>query len=146
MNSLQIRRALRSNRQTNKVFRDVIAANELPENDEQRGLYVVNTDESHLPGEHWTAIHFAGDNIVYFDSYGRPPHPTIMDWLDNKAPGKNVYYFQKRIQGLLKTCGHYCIYFALCLVDRSKTLNIFSDHLISNDVQVIRVTKKYFPL
>ena len=102
MNSIQIRRALRSNQQTNKVFRDVIAANELPENDEQRGLYVVNTDESHLQGEHWTAVHFAGDNVVYFDSYGRPPHPTIMDSLDKKAPGKNVYYFQKKIQGLLK--------------------------------------------
>ena len=35
--------------------------------------YIVNTDISTDPGEHWVAIYFRRDQDIYFDSYGRPP-------------------------------------------------------------------------
>ena len=38
--------------------------------------YVINTDESHLPGTHWIAVYFPEDKnngVEYFDSYGLPP-------------------------------------------------------------------------
>ena len=35
--------------------------------------YIVNTDISTDPGEHWVAIYFRRDQVIYFDSYGRPP-------------------------------------------------------------------------
>ena len=35
--------------------------------------YIVNTDISTDPGEHWVAIYFRRDQAIYFNSYGRPP-------------------------------------------------------------------------
>ena len=35
--------------------------------------YIVNTDISTDPGEHWVAIYFRRDQVIYFHSYGRPP-------------------------------------------------------------------------
>ena len=34
--------------------------------------YIVNTDISTDPGEHWVAIYFRTDQVIYFNSYGRP--------------------------------------------------------------------------
>ena len=35
--------------------------------------YIVNTDIILDPGEHLVAIYFRRDQVIYFDSYGRPP-------------------------------------------------------------------------
>ena len=35
--------------------------------------YIVNTDISTGPGEHWVVIYFRRDQAIYFNSYGRPP-------------------------------------------------------------------------
>jgi len=76
MNTTQINCALKSNR----IFRGVFARDQL-ENvslDRYPIAFVVNTDKSSGPGEHWVAI-FIDQNGrgYYFDSYGRPPLKEI---------------------------------------------------------------------
>ena len=35
--------------------------------------YIVNTDLSDDPGEHWVAVYFRDNRVIYFDSYGMSP-------------------------------------------------------------------------
>ena len=49
--------------------------------------YIVNTDKSDQPGEHWIAIYFYNDKkAFYFDSYGIPPlHNDITTFLERNS-------------------------------------------------------------
>ena len=48
--------------------------------------YIVNTDISTDPGEHWVAIYFRRDQVIYFDSYGRPPEEQyVLPFLERNS-------------------------------------------------------------
>ena len=54
-------------------FGGVYPRDRLPSGSTRRS-FVVNTDTSDRPGEHWVCIHFGEDGVAeYFDSYGLPP-------------------------------------------------------------------------
>lgn len=72
--------------------------------------YIINTDNSTDPGEHWVAVYFRGDQAIFFDSYGFPPEedyilPFIQRnarrWIQNTEPLQSPWS---------KTCGMWCIY------------------------------------
>ena len=50
--------------------------------------YIVNTDISTDPGEHWVAFYFRRDQVIYFDSYGRPPEEQyVLPFLERNSTG-----------------------------------------------------------
>ena len=60
-------------------------ADELPIK-EFPGAYVVNTDESNQPGQHWVAFFTINDTIECFDSFGSNPGEYsvhIARWLED---------------------------------------------------------------
>ena len=71
MNGAQIERALRQDRFVSQSFLGV-AVDRLPVK-EFPGSYVVNTDETDQPGQHWVAFHTVDDTIECFDSFGKNP-------------------------------------------------------------------------
>ena len=79
--------------------------------------YIINTDDSDQPGEHWVAIYFKGNTATYFDSYGLPPFEQHMkSFLDNNTHSwtRNNVRLQS---GNSAMCGVYCI-FALDVLAR----------------------------
>ena len=74
--------------------------------------FIVNTDESNLPGEHWFAI-FVPKNgpIEYFDSYGIPPyHKEIYDFF--KVNKRRFIYNNIQIQHNNSiNCGKFALYY-----------------------------------
>ena len=120
MDTLEIEKTL----QSIDWFRGVFACNMLP-----KGIvynrpagYVVNTDPSTLPGEHWVAIylplHGPGE---YFDSFGQPPiNREIVNFLDKNSPSGWIYN-TVQIQEAVSTstvCGNYTILFLLSKLTR----------------------------
>jgi hypothetical protein len=73
--------------------------------------YIIHTDSSDQPGEHWIAIVFDQKNeAIYFDSYGLPPQQQeIVSFMTNNS---NKWSFNKqRLQGVFSTvCGLYCLF------------------------------------
>ena len=114
MNTLQIERLLLRDEQCSPILGGVFAAdvfaNELASNNETRGLYVVNTDDSSRPGMHWVALCITGKEVEFFDSYGLPPdlYPNIADALNILRIPK-VYNATRIQQPLTDVCGQYCI-------------------------------------
>ena len=66
MNTAEIYKACKSN----KVFGGVYAKDTYRQVPKQAKLYVVNTDPSWSPGEHWFVVDHTQEPCVVFDSYG----------------------------------------------------------------------------
>jgi hypothetical protein len=91
----------------------VCAKDELPHRMPQvNQAYVINTDDSHLPGTHWVAVYFPQEGCVeYFDSYGLPPlDDDIIDFMRRNA--QTTRFNNVKLQGIdYMVCGQYCVYF-----------------------------------
>lgn len=124
LNTEQIRRALRNHRITSGYFDDVYACDTLPAMEPETG-YVMNTDPSHLPGEHWIAMYLGRDGVLqYMDSMGMQPPGSLKKY--------KIRTLFNRVQGILPFCGYYCLLFILS-VKKPCVLNVLDNHCSSND-------------
>ena len=83
MNASEIEDALRSNRFAREYLVGVFAADQLPTK-EFPGGYIVNTDTSSQPGQHWVAFFTTEEGTECFDSFGENPSAYseyIPEWL-----------------------------------------------------------------
>ena len=70
MNTLQIERLLKKDLKSKTIFKKVCALDQL-EKPTFPSAYVINSDPSSKPGEHWVAVYFdKRGRGEYFDSYG----------------------------------------------------------------------------
>ena len=72
--------------------------------------YIVNTDLSDDPGEHWVAVYFRENRVIYFYSYGMPPDiDYILPFIKRNSSGwiQNSEMLQDPWS---KTCEMWCIY------------------------------------
>lgn len=74
--------------------------------------YVVNTDPSTKPGQHWVAFYSSAPSqtIEFFDSYGNKPSAYPHIRLPTNVPAgvySNIAFQSKRSA----VCGHYCIFY-----------------------------------
>jgi hypothetical protein len=132
MNSIQIDKILRNNRDTKPLFRGVYAADTLIEVKTNRPPYccVVNSDKHSEPGTHWMAIFVPSEHKVeFFDSFAEHPNASIEKFLDS---------FRYRTTNHIKvqlsfdtSCAAHVIYF---LVNRCRgaTFNAITRRLASN--------------
>ena len=72
------------------------------------GGYVVNTQTSNLPGEHWIAFNVKPHSIDVFDPFGiYYPSALVSRVLRS---GKTVNFSRKKCQYILtNNCGHLCL-------------------------------------
>ena len=144
MRTKQLKKALRSHRDMQKIFKDVYASDKLPRIPKQKTLALIaNTDPSHKPGQHWVAVFFNKTTVYYFDSYGRSPTGTPFQKLMTYRKRKKM--FGRRIQGDGRVCGYYCLYFILTMLHQC-TFACFGDNLNANDRYVLQFVKKHFSI
>ena len=83
MNASEIEDALRSNRFAREYLVGVFAADQLPTK-EFPGGYIVNTDTSSQPGQHWVAFFTTKEGTECFDSFVENPSAyseNTAEWL-----------------------------------------------------------------
>mgnify|MGYP003329774553 CR=1 FL=1 len=144
MYTAQLKRALERNRETRRLWIEVLPRDLLPRRVPKRPTVIIaNTDTSAQPGKHWVAFYFTDKCVWYFDSYGRPPMaPELKRMMTLR---KQHRHFKRRIQGTGGVCGEYCLYFVLTRMT-SMTFDCFGKDLEANDRIVKRVVKRYFYL
>lgn len=149
------------------IYGGTVAIDQLPTRlPSKPTLFIVNTDPSHLPGEHWLAI-LASDKTLeqaaslqhpvlsineHFDSAGQAPGAEIQSFLNsfscvNKrvctSSYKSYMYNHLRVQDFNSdSCGLFCLMFAYYRsrnVSFSSFLSMFSSDLSENESIV-----KYF--
>lgn len=143
MNSKDISRVLGRDIHTRRVFRGVFPRDRLPRqvNTRRPSAFVINTDRSTGPGEHWVCVWFDGlGQAEYFDSFGLPPvHPAIENFM-LKHSSAHVYN-PRLLQDLTSSaCGLYVLYYVLMKsrgASLFRTLRVFSpNRLWGNDRRV----------
>ena len=140
MNTLQIERLLKRDAASRYLFRKVCALDEL-EPASFPSAYVINSQTSDQPGEHWVAVYFDRHGRgEYFDSYGLPPEILGLEPYMNQNASRGWIYNRKTLQGMFSTtCGHYCVYYLLfrCRgVPLHAIVSPFTANLYDNDRRV----------
>lgn len=105
-------------------------------------VFILNTDHSEGPGEHWCMAYFQKSGICeFYDSFGYPPHVYGFNTeFDRHAT--QVLYSAKQVQGWdSSACAYYCIYFAMkrCRgVSMQAILNTFSSVNFKRNDDIVR--------
>ena len=150
MDSQQLEKAIHSDPCLSTLrHKEVLAADELSLI-KSPGAYIVNTDPSHLPGQHWIAIFVsANGSMEIFDPLGYPPrhYPFLKTYLR----GKNFTHNTKRWQlSGTSTCGQHCLFYLYhrCRGWTLSQLNNFYWHsdLSQNERLVLIFVEHYFSI
>ena len=130
---------------TASQFEGVFAADQIPKHVRSYpASMIVNTDPSHLPGEHWLALHFPSpEEVKFFDSYGFPP-TAYGDCFTKALEHKQVTRNQKSLQSAdSNVCGYYCIFF-LYYKARGKSIPQIEKVFHNEDHLVVQFVRTHF--
>lgn len=145
MNAEELTHLLTSNPITRTYFGGVVPQDQLQHlkiDSKKTSFYVVNTDYTGQPGEHWTVIFLQKDSIPeFFDSLANRPQAygeNFTNFLIQQGP--NFLISRKRIQAKNSSaCGHFCVYYAFfrCLMySMEQILDMFSwTKYLRNDIK-----------
>ena len=92
-------------------FIGVFPINLLPSTTKRPCGFIVNTDSSNLPGQHWIAVVLTRDGRgEVFDSFGELPPSELCIWM-NKHCVSGWTFSKNFIQNIYsKLCGSYCLF------------------------------------
>ena len=144
--SFTLMEMLKADPKTRRVLGAVLPVDWLPKYRLRRKprLFIINTDESTGPGEHWVLVFFTGHNHgIYFDSYGSDVLDTrIQDFININCYG---YVCNKRhLQGSFSlTCGHFCFYVGRRLARGFSLRRILSAFSYNTDYNDFLVSKDF---
>jgi hypothetical protein len=73
--------------------------------------FIINTQTSNLPGEHWLAVSYQEGGLVFaFDSFGIYYPRILRAYLESLRRSRKVHYNTVQYQEIHeRTCGQYCI-------------------------------------
>jgi hypothetical protein len=141
MNTQQLNDILGTDGGTRKLYKGTFAMDKVPPIVD--GIYVVNTDCSHLPGQHWVCYYVDNSKIEFFDAYG-----NVTDFYIGLPEADQCNL--KKLQGSRSSsCGQWCV---LYLLYRSRgftmtqIVRLFSEDLDDNDHTVVEFVNERFGL
>ena len=147
MNTLQLIDALKKRKFVRRTFCGVIPIDLLGVKKINKNCsFIVNTDDSSKPGEHWFAIYMPKNlPVEFFDSYGiKPKQKEILEFI--RFNGKRYKYNDKRIQGNNSiNCGLFAlffIYFRAKGYTMEQFLKLFTNNYLNNDLIVKKLYNK----
>lgn len=108
------------------------------------GFYIINLDNKHGNGTHWTSLYFHPLHSYYFDSYGFVPPLEVEEKI------KPYKYNDADIQDFnSEACGYYALAFIKFLYDKSNKEVAFKEFLRlfkSNTKENDNILEKYLKL
>ena len=132
---------------TKQAFLGVFPINHLPQRISYLPiLFIVNTNTSNLPGEHWKAIYVSKQRIgEVFDSLATPICLQLEHWLNEFT--KKWTSSQLTLQNPLSpSCGGYVLYYVMCRLNfksLKSCLAPFTANVFANDVLIEELFKRF---
>lgn len=153
MNGLEISYILSMDPYTSKFFKGfgMSDTRRLAFTNEPSALYILNTDSSSGPGEHWCVVFFKDYSAEFFDPFGEPPETYNFPSLIRSRNFANLKHNPIQVQSISSTtCGQHCIFYALnrCRgYSMKEILNMYkAGDTAKNDEMVYNVVKKFCPV
>lgn len=145
MNGHQIYNIISKHPCMRRYFRGVVSRDTLPTDVPFPSVFVVNTDVSSRPGEHWVAIILNSPRHgVFFDSFGRRPEKELEHFMNSNV--ERYDFFDVQIQSTSSAlCGLFVLAFLLSYLCMAMSLNdfktLFDRNLSVNDCIVYDFVK-----
>lgn len=151
MNTAEITKVLLSDIYARRVFCGVFPRDKLPRRIKSYRpcAFVINTDDSAGPGEHWVGVFYDGlGKCEYFDSFGVPPlHRDIESFLMRNSLFNYRYNYRMLQHATSSTCGLYVIYYILIKSRGGSLFRVlrpfYSYNTQTNDQIVIRLVRPF---
>ena len=126
-----------SDEKTREAFMGVFPINNLPKRQFQLpAFFIINTNTSNLPGQHWKAIYVSKKREgEVFDSLAMPIELILTHWM-NTFTRKWIVSTLTLQNPLSPSCGAYVLYFVLNRLKHNSLkscVSIFSDNVFEND-------------
>ena len=117
LTTLELGELLKNNAVTKKYFLGTFPACMSPLTTRKKYSFLTNTDEHNKGGIHWCAWMVDGDEITFFDSFGRhPKDPAFPRNFSEIMKNFKLRYSNIQLQDFQSnTCGYYCIHFLYIL-------------------------------
>lgn len=150
MNSTQLVSFIRRDDQTDELFQGIYPVDRLPTITVYPSFIIINTSKSHVYNGHWILLYMKNnEEVIFFDSYGRPPDNVNNGCILTKYLSKyNVEYNHFLLQSRSSNvCGLYCIYVAFYLsrgVSFNKMFSQFYTDVDCNDTLLVKKVKHLF--
>ena len=89
----------------------------------QKGLFIINLDDSNNGGTHWTMCSTLDNNVIYYDSFGEFA-PIQVDTFIKQSTGKSKYLINRtQVQYLTATyCGWFVVAFIWHIVNSTGSI------------------------
>lgn len=159
MNTLELEKCLRLNTHTNKTFKGVFAANQLPtkpikltNKGNAKLSLVANVSVDSKPGLHWICFVISNSGTLeYFDTSGESyrKNKYFKKFVQTNCKNRKIIFYKKKIQSdFSDLCGEY-----VCLYILARSRNIPPDSfyqcfnhrdLIENDYKAFNTFNSYF--
>ena len=122
----QLINALKKFKWSKKYFCGVKSLDNVPQQRVRRPCaFVVNTDTSDKPGQHWFAVFVPRRGpIEYFDSFGRPPSELEISTLIRMNGGRYKYNTHRIQSDQSQNCGQFSLCYLLFRL-KNYTMNQF---------------------
>ena len=153
LSGFEIEAVLRKDAHVKRMFRgvfpiDLINQARFPKTGPS--IFIVNSDRSNEPGEHWLCVYFMSGKSEFMDSFGFPAshYPEIDTFIKRHCHVRK--HNTRMLQSVLSdTCGLYCIYYAI-QKSRGRSLRsiIAPFHPLNqqkNDMKIRRLLRIKFP-
>lgn len=127
--TLQLLRALKTDPHTKVFNTGVYAADRVPSRLPNNFIFIMNTDPSNRPGQHWVLV-FRKDvssPAVFFDSYGKRPSVYFKSWNRFDSFKRSKEDFQQRHSDV---CGDHVLYVARRL---AQGYDLFSVEIVQSE-------------
>ena len=142
MDTIQLIRALKSDRITNQCLGDVVPWDYLPSVVLYPSVFITNTDDSSRGGSHWTAFYFNDlKEGEFFDSFGNPPefYGQPFKRFLNRNSISYIYNNMPLQSDSTTVCGQYCLFYCLhrCRgISMHNIVRSFTENTLINDALV----------
>ena len=122
---------------TRKAFLGVFPMNYLPRKISRLPvLFIINTNTSNLPGQHWKAVYISTKSIgEVFDSLATPIGLQLQQWM-NRFTKRWIPSTMTLQNPISPSCGGYVLYFAMTRLNHKSLkacLVPFTNNVIDND-------------
>ena len=145
LTTADINNILLSNSSTKRYFIGTFPACIIPKTNKKKYFFISNTASHEHPGKHWIVWKVNGDNVLFFDTFGRSPFDKDFPeyFKDFAKLFKTINHAQKMIQYPFSVaCGYFCINFVYDLsydLSLESFLSKFSSNLQENDKKVYEI-------
>lgn len=146
MEGWQIASFLQMDSKTRKCYKGIALRDEIPlqYRSDKPALYILNTDRSDGPGQHWCVVYYYRNTAEFFDPFGMHPTTYGLDIIVESRGFQYLVHNTCTVQNILSSvCGYHCLFYAFHRVRGCTLMDILNTYYCEDAVKNDKMVSKF---